>query len=66
MKARRVREDFCTVRHYRRLRHCAYGYHDYYLGGESEMNFDVGWFICVIVVGIICFHAGRNLFKNGK
>ena len=30
------------------------------------MNFDIAWFITVIVVGVICFHAGRNLFKNGK
>ena len=30
------------------------------------MNFDIAWLITVIVVGVICFHAGRNLFKNGK
>lgn len=30
------------------------------------MSFDIYWFICVIIVGVICFHAGRNLFKNGK
>ena len=30
------------------------------------MNFDIAWFITVIVVGVICFHAGRNLFKDRK
>lgn len=29
------------------------------------MSFDVYWFICVIVVGVICFHAGRNLLRIG-